>query len=315
MGKYAFGADIGGTTVKLGLFQTDGTLVAKWEIPTRTEENGGWILEDVARSIQERMKTDKIAPRETEGIGIGVPGPVGEDGIVYKCVNLGWDVTDAAARMRELTGMKISVGNDANVAALGEMWQGGGRGYRNVVMLTLGTGVGGGIILDGHILSGTHGAGGEIGHFPVCEEESEACGCGNKGCLEQYASANGIVRVARRWLAGREDASRLRDLETITAKAIFDLAREKDPLAEELADYMGRMVGRACAYISCVCDPQVFVIGGGVSRAGDILTDSIQKHYAKAAFHACRDAAFKLALLGNDAGIYGCARMVLNGAE
>ena len=186
MKKYAFGADIGGTTVKIGLFETLGQLIEVWEIPTRTEENGKYILSDIAEAVEEKLKEKNISKLDVEGIGMGVPGPIGADGTVLKCVNLGWGIFNVELEMTKLTGFKAKAGNDANVAALGEMWQGGGRGYKNIVMVTLGTGVGGGIIIDERILPGTNGAAGEIGHLPMRDDEEECCGCGKKGCFFSY---------------------------------------------------------------------------------------------------------------------------------
>ena len=183
MKKYAFGVDIGGTTIKIGLFETSGNLIEKWEIPTRTQENGTYILNDIAEAIAAKLAEKNISEKEIEGIGVGVPGPVGDDGTVYKCVNLGWSVFNVAIELERKTGFKVKVGNDANVAALGEMWQGGGKGYKNLVMVTLGTGVGGGVIINEKIIPGSDGAAGEIGHLRVKERETETCGCGNHGCF------------------------------------------------------------------------------------------------------------------------------------
>lgn len=311
MKKYAFGVDIGGTTVKMGFFSVEGELLDKWEIKTDTSDSGKNILPDIAASIQKKLETEGITSDEVSGIGMGLPGPVDDDGNVLKCVNLGWGVFNVEKAIKELTGIPGRAGNDANVAALGEMYRGGGRGYSNVVMITLGTGVGGGIILNGKILPGTNGAAGEIGHFPVNDDETERCGCGKKGCLEQYASANGIARVAAKRLASTEDETVLRNLGTVTSKDIFDAAKEGDAFSLQLVDDLGRMIGKACANIAIVVNPEIFVIGGGVSKAGTILTDAIEKYYRQYAFHASRDTKIVLATLGNDAGIYGGVKMVL----
>ena len=209
-------------------------------------------------------------------------------------------------------GLPVKVGNDANVAALGEMWKGGGQGCKNGVMVTLGTGVGGGVIINGSIIGGVHGAGGEIGHMKVSDTETDVCGCGKCGCLEQYASATGIVRLAKKRLAADETATTLRDLPEVTAKDIFDAAKAGDAVALELVETLGTILGGALASIACVADPEMFVIGGGVSRAGQILLDVVQKHFKERAFQACEDAKFVLASLGNDAGMYGCAKMIFN---
>lgn len=311
MKKYAFGVDIGGTTIKIGLFETAGRLIEKWKITTRKEDNGRYILSDIASSLENKLKERCIAKYECEGIGLGVPGPVREDGTVLKCVNLGWKVFNVEEELSRLTGLPVKAGNDANVAALGEMWQGGAKGYKNVVMVTLGTGVGGGIIIDGKIVTGTNGAGGEIGHIKISSNEVEACGCGKKGCLEQYASATGIVREAKRLLENVDYPTSLRAFKELTAKDIFDKAKEGDSLALQLVDALGEKLGTALSYIACVCDPQVFVIGGGVSYAGILLINTVQLHYKEFAFHSSRNAEFRLAKLGNDAGIYGGVNLIL----
>lgn len=310
MKKYAFGVDIGGTTVKMGLFETTGILLDTWEIPTRTVDGGKNILGDIAEAVGNKMSEKGIEKADVEGIGMGVPGPVGPDGTVLKCVNLGWDVFNVENELSGLTGFKVKAGNDANVAALGEMWQGGGKGFKSMVMVTLGTGVGGGIIIDEHILAGITGAAGEIGHIPMNDEEEECCGCGKKGCLEQYASATGIVRMTKKYL--KENPGKDTVLKGIfTAKDIFDAAKEGDAVASLMVEKLGTMLGKACASIACVVNPEAFVIGGGVAKAGQILLDTIEKHYKTYAFHASKETPFKAATLGNNAGIYGGVRLIL----
>jgi glucokinase len=310
MSKVCFGVDVGGTTVKMGLFQVDGQVLDKWEVITRTDENGKYILPDIATSIQSKIEEKAIDISQIEGIGIGVPGPVKADGTILKAVNLGWGTFNVAAELEDLTKIKVKAGNDANVAALGEMWQGGGQGSNNVVMVTLGTGVGGGIIIDGEIVTGTNGAGGEIGHVHVEDNEVDSCACGKKGCLEQMASATGVVRLAKKALESKDSPSLLRTGE-ISAKIVFDAVKEKDEIALEVAEMFGKYLGTALANVAAVTDPEVFVIGGGVSNAGDILIEYIKKHYELRAFSACKEAKFSLAKLGNDAGIYGAAKLVI----
>lgn len=311
MKKYGFGVDIGGTTCKIGLFETTGMMLDKWEIPTRTENNGENILSDVTASVNAKMEERNISKDEVQGIGIGVPGPVTAAGVVQKCVNLGWDVINVAKEMTERTGLYVKVGNDANVAALGEMWQGGGKGRKDVVMVTLGTGVGGGIIVDGKVVAGSNGAGGEIGHITVNEQETEKCGCGKCGCLEQYASATGVVRLANRKLNATEEDTVLRSCNPLTAKDVFDAAKAGDAVADEIVEEMTGILGKALANISCVVNPEIIVIGGGVSKAGSIITDRVRKYFEANSFHACLNADFALATLGNDAGMYGCVQMIL----
>lgn len=310
MKKYCFGIDVGGTTVKCGLFSTEGVPLDKWEIPTRTEDDGKNILPDVAETILAKIAEKDIAKENITGIGIGVPGPVNENGCVPCAVNLHWGYKDIEGELKELTGIPVKAGNDANVAALGELWKGGGAGARSMIMVTLGTGVGGGIIIDEKIVPGYHGAGGEIGHVHVEDAITDPCNCGNCGCLEQVASATGIARLAREELAASDEPSVMRGREHVSAKTVFDAVKEGDAVAIRVAERFGLYLGKALASFSCVVDPQIIVIGGGVSKAGPILLDFIEKNYRKYTFRACRETDFALALLGNDAGIYGAAKMV-----
>jgi glucokinase len=310
MATYCFGVDIGGTTVKMGLFQTTGELVDKWEIPTKVQNQGEAILPDVSISIEKKLEERGIAKADVAGIGMGVPAPVLREGIVKDTVNLGWGYKEVKRELEELTGLTVHVANDANIAALGEMWKGGGAGYNNLVMVTLGTGVGGGVILDGHILTGVNGGAGEIGHLYVDADETEPCGCGKCGCLEQYASATGIVRIAKRHL-GHNQKKTILDVENITAKDVFDAVKAGDEVAKEIAEIFGRYLGYALANVSAVVDVEAFVIGGGVSKAGEVLLGYVKKYYIEKAFWAHRNAEFALAKLGNDAGIYGGAKLAL----
>ena len=313
MKSYAFGVDIGGTTVKIGLFSVQGTLLEKWEIPTRTENHGDFILPDVACSIRDKMAEKGLTPEEIEGVGLGVPGPVGSDFTVYKCINLGWGVFNLKQRMNELLPEipNVAAGNDANVATLGELWQGGGKGYDSAVMFTLGTGVGGGVVINGKIVAGANGGAGEVGHITVEPNETVPCNCGKRGCLEQYSSANGIVRMGKVMLAECDTPSKLRGMETFTAKDICDLAREGEPMASSIVERCGEYLGRAMSYVSCTTDPDVYIIGGGMSRAGTIITNTALKYYRKYAFHVSTGTSIVIAELGNDAGMYGCVKMIL----
>lgn len=312
MSQYVFGVDVGGTTVKMGLFETDGKLLDKWEIPTRTANGGEAILPDVAESIKKKISEKNIQKADVLGVGIGAPGPIDAEGVVHVAVNLGWGVFNVSETLSKLLdGITVKAGNDANVAALGEMWKGGGQGYKNMVAVTLGTGVGGGIIVNGEILSGAGGAGGEIGHIHVEDEETEFCGCKNQGCLEQYASATGVVRLAKRKLDSCSDDSVLRNGE-ISAKTVFDAVKAGDKVAIEIAEQFGYYLGKGLSAVACVVNPEAFVIGGGVSKAGEVLFEYMKPYYEKYVFHASRNAEFKLATLGNDAGIYGAAKMVID---
>ena len=312
MANYIYGIDIGGTTVKMGLFDEEGTMIDKWEIVTHKEDGGEQILPDIAASIKEKNEEKNIATEDILGIGMGVPGPITEEGVVLKCANLGWGIFSVADEVTRLTGVqKVKVGNDANVAALGEQWKGGGRGFNSIVMVTLGTGVGGGVIVNGKVVSGFNGAGGEIGHITVDHDEAEQCTCGQYGCLEQYASATGIVRMAKRKLAKCPDETNLRNYAELTAKDVFDEAKAGDAVANVIVEEVCEILGSTLSNIACVVNPEIIVIGGGVSKAGPILIDTIQKYYRETSFHACKDAKFAVADLGNDAGMYGCVQMLL----
>lgn len=306
------GVDLGGTNIKMGLFSGK-ELLQKWQIPTNTEQNGCFILEEIARSVTETLKKLSIPCNQVQGIGICVPGPVDDRCNVNGCNNLGWGLFNLKEAMNQLLPQipNIKAGNDANVAALGELWQGGAMGSRSAVLFTLGTGVGGGVVIDGRIVSGVNGSGGEVGHMTVEPRETIPCTCGKYGCLEQYASASGIVRMGKQMLKDQDIPSKLRLLPNFTAREICDLAREGDPMAAAMVDRCGEYLGRAMSFVACTVDPDVFVIGGGMSRAGRILTDAIGKYYRKYAFHPSVKTPIEIARLGNDAGIFGCARLVI----
>lgn len=312
MKNYCFGIDVGGTTVKLGLFSTAGELLDKWEITTRTENFGENILSDICEAMEAKLAEKEISLDDIEGVGIGLPGPITNDGTVLQCVNLGWGTFNVEEKLSEMfRGIKVKAGNDADVAALGEAWQGGGKDYDDIVMITLGTGVGGGVIINGKILTGYNGGAGEIGHMHVDDNETDSCNCGRKGCLEQFTSATGVVRLAKRLMNNTDKETKMREFgENITAKDVFDLAKEGDAGANEVVETMGTYLGTAMSHIAVVVNPQAFIIGGGVSKAGQFLIDAIKDKYRETCFAACGDAAVHLATLGNDAGMYGAAAMI-----
>lgn len=313
--KYGFGIDLGGTTVKLGYFDENGNMLDKWEIPTVTENNGSRILPDIAAAIEGYLSSHGISKADIIGAGIGVPGPVSSEGVVNKCINLGWDVFNVAEDLSGRIGLPVRAGNDANVAALGECWKGGGSGCRNMVLATLGTGVGGGIIVDGSCVSGAHGSGGEIGHIVLDPTETDVCGCGKRGCVEQYCSATGAVRLAKKQLAATSTPSSLREKEAFVCKDIFDAAKAGDALALEVLEQYYEYLGRFLANVCCVVNPEVVVLGGGVSYAGLMLLDGLKPYFDRYVFHAARQVRFTLAELGNDAGAYGAFKLVLDGAK
>ncbi len=312
MDNLYFGVDIGGTATKIGAFDQRGTLLSKWEIKTDTSENGSLILPNVAEEILHyaRNLSRVIA------IGVGIPGPVQRGGYVKRCVNLGWgDFNPARELAAILRGVPVFAGNDANMAAMGEYWQGSGKDAENLVFITLGTGVGGGIILDGSMVFGMSGLGGEIGHVVVNPDETTPCNCGQYGCLDQTASATGIVRAAKRLLDESAEASSLRALETITARDVVDAARHGDALAEKAFDRCMYFLGKSMAMLTNILDPDVYIIGGGVSKAGDYLVDTVKKHYEALATLSEHRADIVLAKLGNDAGIYGAAKLAMDSAR
>ncbi len=310
--RYGFGIDVGGTTVKLAFFNENGELLKAWEIPTVVENGGSRILPDIAESVLQFLQTERLERAQIIGMGICVPGPVDHQGEVNRCINLNWGVFNIVEKMQALTGLRVVAGNDANVAAMGEYWKGGGAGCSSMVMATLGTGVGGGIVLEGRLLHGAHGSGGEIGHMVMDPSEPEACGCGKHGCVEQYCSATGLARIARKKLAASGAASALRDVASPVSKDVFDAAKAGDALAleilEEYYGYLGQFLGSLCS----VLDPQVVVLGGGVSKAGDMLLRGVEPQLQKHVFHAASQVELRIATLGNDAGAYGAFKLALD---
>lgn len=310
MDKYGFGVDIGGTTCKLGVFKEDGTLLEKWEIPTNKNNGGDIILKEVAAEIENKIKEYGLKKEAILGLGVGVPGPVNRDGEVNGCVNLGWQKRNVKAELHDRLKMIVRVGNDANVAALGELYYGCGKGRDSLVMVTLGTGVGGGIVIDKKMICGATGAAGEIGHLTVNEQETEQCGCGKKGCLEQYVSATGIQKMAKKMLTGSNKTTILK-VETVDAKRVLEAAIAGDEVAEMLVKEVAAILGKALGNIAVVVNPQLFVLGGGVSNAGSYLSKRVEEELRKNVFHACKETPVVIAELGNDAGIYGCMGMLI----
>ena len=324
MAKQCIGIDVGGTTAKIGLLSAEGRILDKWEVPTRKEADGTHILPDIAASVRAYLDGHGMTTDDLLGAGIGLPGPVTPDGNVSVCVNLGWkkERNPEQELSSLLDGLYVKAGNDANVAALGEMWQGGGKGHKSTMLFTLGTGVGGGVVVDERVVAGFRGMGGEIGHIRVNFDEAEACNCGNHGCLEQYASATGIVRVAWRALAASDEPSVLRnragfgdeaalDAYSFSCKDVLDAAKAGDAIALSSVRTSMRYLALAMHYISHITDPEIFVIGGGVSKAGQFLLDIISEYYEAFSVMGKGRAEIGLATLGNDAGMYGAARLVL----
>lgn len=305
MSRTAFGIDIGGTSIKCGLFDGQGTLLRKDELPTRVQQNGALILGDIRDYIFGVLEEERLDLSGIAGVGLGIPGAVTPDGVVNKCVNLGWGVVNAVKEMAALlkiTPEKVCAGNDANMAALGEYWQGSGKGFQSLMLVTVGTGVGGGLIINGQPVNGYHGAAAELGHLPIVTGLKEKCTCKKTGCLEQVASATGIVRLANQQpeLFGVQDA-----------KEVFDAAKAGNRAAEHVVETVSYYLAKGLACAAGIADPECFIIGGGVSAAGDYFFDRIRQYYRKEVFHAARETKIIGASLGNDAGMYGAARMVL----
>ncbi|MDD3393334.1 MAG: ROK family glucokinase [Anaerotignum sp.] len=309
--EYCFGVDIGGTTIKMGLFSRKDGLLEKWEIPTRKGTNPTALLKDVALAIEKCLLEKGIKKEQLEGVGMAAPGPVTEDGCLRGAINIGWGDVFLADEAEKILGISpILIGNDARVAAFGEYTFGAGKDTNSLLMITLGTGVGGGVILNGQILAGKTGTAGEIGHTTINPFETQPCNCGKKGCLEQYASATGMVRVAQKFLKESDKPSMLRQLEQITAKDVWDKAKVGDEIALQTAQYVSRLLGMAIANACYIADPEIVLIGGGVSQAGEFLLTMVQEAYCENIYSHCRDKKFALAKLRNDAGIYGAAALV-----
>lgn len=306
MDKYYIGVDIGGTSAKVCMFSSEkDDIVRTWSVPTLKSSDEMIVINRIIESISKECGAYSIDIKELAGIGIGVPGPVTEEGVVLKCANLGWDIVDLRGIISRLTGIdNVRVGNDANVAALGEVWRGSGKEYSSIVMVTLGTGVGGGIIINEDIHTGYAGAAGEIGHLTVNADETDYCGCGARGCLEQYASATGVVRLAKKTFP------EVYNKDDITAKDIFDDAKAGNDKALVIVDMFAKYLGIALAGVAKVTAPEAFIIGGGVAAAGSIIIDNVRKYYDEYSLYALKNVPIILASLGNSAGVYGSVRMV-----
>lgn len=313
--KVLVGLDIGGTTVKIAFLHMDGEFICKWEIPTDKTNGGVNIVGDIAKAIEEKIASLKLSKAQFVGIGVGAPGPFDlETGLIYNAVNIGWKNYPLKALLVEKTGLPVVADNDANVAALGEMWKGAGNGAKDVVCVTLGTGVGGGVIANGKIIQGIKGAGGEIGHMTAIPYGGAPCNCGKAGCLETIASATGIARIAtERVVVGEESSLQhvYKENGALTAKDVFDAAYQGDSLANGIVEHIAFHLGLALSHLANSLNPEKIVIGGGVSKAGDILIDAINKHFKEFCFPTVREStSIAIATLGNDAGVIGGAYLV-----
>lgn len=314
MMRYCFGIDIGGTTVKLGLAAEDGTLLEKWEIPTQRDNTPTVLLTEIKATIEGCLQKRSIAKAQLLGIGLAAPGPVTEGGVLHGAVNIGWGDVALTKEVERIFGIApVCVGNDARMAALGEATYGAGVGAESMLMVTLGTGVGGGVVLHGRVWTGATGVAGEIGHMTMNPFETARCHCGKRGCLEQYASATGIVHLAQQ--IRQTDPSFLQGSEPLTAKAIFAAAQAGDAIANEITDCACDYLGSAIANIVYIIDPERIVLGGGVSRAGEFLLQKVKRAFYERVFAHSREREFRLAELGNDAGVRGAVALLLQHKE
>ena len=318
MSQKIIGIDLGGTSVKFAILTQEGEIQEKWSIKTNILDEGSHIVDDMIESIQHRFELLGLAATDFQGIGMGSPGVVDrENGTVIGAYNLNWKTLQPIKeKMEKALGIPFFIDNDANVAALGERWMGAGENQPDVVFMTLGTGVGGGIVAEGKLLHGVAGAAGELGHITVDFDQPIPCTCGKKGCLETVASATGIVNLTRRYADEYEGDAELKRLiddgEEVTAKTVFDLAKEGDDLALIVYRNFSRYLGIACANIGSILNPSTIVIGGGVSAAGEFLLQGVQKVYDENTFPLVRTTTkLALATLGNDAGVIGAASLVL----
>lgn len=316
MSKKLLGIDLGGTTIKFGILTLEGEVQEKWAIETNTLENGRHIVSDIVESLKHRLSLYGLTKDDFLGIGMGSPGAVDRTSkTVTGAFNLNWaDTQEVGSVIEKEVGIPFFIDNDANVAALGERWVGAGANNPDVVFVTLGTGVGGGVIADGNLIHGVAGAGGEIGHMIVDPENGFTCTCGNKGCLETVASATGVVRVARQLAEQYEGSSAIKAAidngDTVTSKDIFIAAEDGDKFANSVVERVSRYLGLAAANISNILNPDSVVIGGGVSAAGEFLRSRVEKYFVTFVFPQVKKSTkIKIAELGNDAGIIGAASL------
>ncbi|PWU03044.1 MAG: glucokinase [Bacteroidetes bacterium] len=311
--KWLVGVDIGGTTIKMALISLNGDLIYSWEVDTDKRGRGRYIPTTIARSIEQKLNELKQTKNRLIGIGVGAPGPVNvEDGSIEVAVNLGWENFPLQHILELETGLPVVVDNDANIAAIGEMWKGAGKGAKNLICVTLGTGVGGGIIVNGEVVHGVNGAAGEIGHITSVPKGGSPCNCGKSGCLETVASATGIVRLALKELSSTDNISRLRDYykkqQTITAKLVFDTSNEGDVLAQSVIQQAAYHLGFALANLANGLNPEKIVIGGGISKAGNTLLEPLKEEFARFSFpRVAQGVEIVTATLGNNAGVIGGA--------
>lgn len=309
--QYYIGIDVGGTSVKEGLFDEDGNLLAKASVPTPPIVDAAGFAA-VTEAIDQVVAKAQIPRAFVAGIGLAVPCPIPASGDAKVKANIAINLPELKIAIQEhCPDAVVKYENDANAAAMGEAWLGSAKGVQNVVMVTIGTGVGGGVIVNGDVVSGVVGAGGEIGHMCLNPAEERTCGCGGHGHLEQYSSATGVVRCMKKLLDENPDTPCTLRGTDFAAKDVFDAARAGDALAAREVDEMTDTLGMALASIASTTDPEMFMVGGGVARAGDVLFNPLREHFKTYAFSSCRETPIVAATLGNDAGIYGAVRLIV----
>lgn len=311
--RYGFGVDIFGTETKIGFFDETGKLLKKWKIPTPMSGSGNQILPSIAEEIEGFLARSRIFDDDVIGIGVGIPGPVSNTGMVNKCVNFGWGIFNINRALSGLTGFKVASGNIANLSALGECWK--GSGSRNMVFIAMNTGLGGAVVCDGNVVHGAHGGGGELGHIVINKAEREACTCGRYGCVEQYCSPSGIIRVANRYLDSSRVPSVLRKRSLTDYQQVVAAAAGGDKAAqaimEQVYDYLGHFLSAVC----CVTNPDTIVLGGSFGNLGPAVLDGVSASFNRYIFHANQNVRFQFARLGTDACIYGAFKALLDSLD
>ncbi len=310
--KYGFAADIGPSVVKMACFDQDGKLVQRWETPTLVAHGSNQVLSDIADEVERYMAKNSLFEDDIIGIGVGVHGPVSSGGTVNKCVNLGWGVFNIDRALSGLTGLNVVSSNISNMAALGECWKGSAKGKKNVFFIHMNYGVGGAVIANGQLVYGAHGGAGEVGHVTVNRQETEVCNCGNKGCMEQYCSPFGIVRMAKRQLASPLTRSSLRKKANLQFEDVVFAAESGDKVAQDVLEKACTYAGEVVANICCITNPDTIVLGGKLCEHGKFLVDGLRRYFQQYVFHANKDVRFEMASLGDDAPLYGAFKLVLD---
>ena len=308
---YYIGIDLGGTNIAVGLVNEEGRIIAKTETPTLASRPYQELIKDMAACAKKVMEEAKITEDELRSIGVGIPGVADKDGMVIFCTNLGWRNVPLRAELQQYINKPVYMDNDATVAGWAEYQAGVSRGTDSSVFMTLGTGLGGGIVMNGKIWAGAHGAGSELGHL-VIEVDGVPCTCGKRGCAERYCSATAIIRMAREACADAPNCLIMRavegDMDKINAKVVFDAAKEGDSVAMQVFNRFVKYLTIAINNVISFIDPDMIILGGGVSRAGDFLLDAVKAALPEYLFYpTLKQPELRIASLGNDAGIIGAA--------